>query len=99
MKICPVCNALSFDDMDTCFACLHHFSSEQEEKQRLSLPEIDISSAETIRSANHAKSSAVSNGKVHGLTQVEDELLKKLQTEYRLVISLEPVSAEKSHHF
>ena len=25
MKICPVCNSNVFDDMDTCFNCLHKF--------------------------------------------------------------------------
>ena len=25
MKTCPICNAVCFDDMDTCFGCLHRF--------------------------------------------------------------------------
>lgn len=25
MKICPVCKSRCFDDMNTCYGCLHHF--------------------------------------------------------------------------
>lgn len=32
MKTCPVCNALAFDDADTCFGCLHSFADEPEHK-------------------------------------------------------------------
>lgn len=28
MKRCPVCSAMAFEDMDTCFSCLHHFEDE-----------------------------------------------------------------------
>ncbi|WP_297153391.1 hypothetical protein [uncultured Ellagibacter sp.] len=27
MKVCPVCKARVFDDMDTCYGCLHRFES------------------------------------------------------------------------
>ena len=27
MRKCPVCGSLSFDDMDTCFGCMHAFES------------------------------------------------------------------------
>lgn len=25
MKICPICHARCFDDMDVCYGCMHHF--------------------------------------------------------------------------
>lgn len=25
MKVCPVCDALAFDDAETCFGCLHDY--------------------------------------------------------------------------
>lgn len=28
MKTCPVCQGKVFDDMDTCYNCLHHFEEE-----------------------------------------------------------------------
>lgn len=28
MKICPVCNARCFDDMEVCYGCLHRFAQE-----------------------------------------------------------------------
>ena len=32
MKVCPVCKARVFDDMDTCYGCLHRFDSSDAEK-------------------------------------------------------------------
>ena len=32
MKVCPVCKARVFDDMDTCYGCLHRFDSSDVEK-------------------------------------------------------------------
>lgn len=26
MKVCPTCKSRCFDDMDTCYGCMHHFS-------------------------------------------------------------------------
>lgn len=31
MKVCPVCKAACFDDMEVCYGCLHRFSPEREE--------------------------------------------------------------------
>ncbi len=28
MKSCPVCKGRVFDDMDTCYNCLHHFEND-----------------------------------------------------------------------
>ena len=30
MKVCPVCNATSFKDMDVCFGCMHRFGEPEE---------------------------------------------------------------------
>ena len=30
MKTCPTCGSVCFDDMDTCFDCLHRFDQESE---------------------------------------------------------------------
>ena len=32
MKVCPVCKARVFGDMDTCYGCLHRFDSSDAEK-------------------------------------------------------------------
>lgn len=34
MKQCPVCKTFVFDDMDTCFACMHMFGSDFEQEQK-----------------------------------------------------------------
>lgn len=31
MKVCPVCKAACFDDMEVCYGCLHRFSPERED--------------------------------------------------------------------
>ncbi|WP_283169748.1 hypothetical protein [Curtanaerobium respiraculi] len=33
MKICPVCKARCFDDMDVCFGCMHRFDDDEETGQ------------------------------------------------------------------
>ena len=30
MKTCPICQATCFDDMDTCYGCLHRFNAANE---------------------------------------------------------------------
>lgn len=32
MKVCPVCNSRCFDDMDTCYGCLHKFTEQDNKK-------------------------------------------------------------------
>ena len=32
MKICPVCKSRCFDDMDTCYGCMHKFNDEKNKK-------------------------------------------------------------------
>lgn len=29
MKVCPTCKSRCFDDMDTCYGCMHHFSDNE----------------------------------------------------------------------
>ncbi len=41
MKICPTCKSKLFDDMDTCFGCMHRFGTDPErerEAEALSWP-------------------------------------------------------------
>ena len=30
MKVCPVCKSRCFDDMDTCYGCMHNFNETKE---------------------------------------------------------------------
>ena len=39
-KLCPVCNARVFSDMDTCYNCMYLFGSKPELEQRASLAEL-----------------------------------------------------------
>lgn len=34
MKVCPVCKSNVFDDMDTCYNCLHKFDEEDEMREK-----------------------------------------------------------------
>ena len=65
MKVCPVCKARVFDDMEQCFGCLHRFEGEgavlaPEEQVRLSEPAVrkpheeQIGEEAHIRRAGHA---------------------------------------------
>ena len=31
MKVCPICKSRCFDDMDTCYGCLHNFAKEYDD--------------------------------------------------------------------
>ena len=60
MKVCPVCKALSFDDADICYGCLHRFN---EEKHHLSFanaqaPDLATRTLETSAQAPAGKSQA-----------------------------------------
>lgn len=32
MKVCPTCKSRCFDDMDTCYGCMHQFSDDDNKK-------------------------------------------------------------------
>ena len=33
MKVCPTCKSRCFDDMNTCYGCMHHFSEQDKYKE------------------------------------------------------------------
>lgn len=39
MKLCPVCKSRCFDDMDTCYGCMHNFIKDKEVKKMKSKDE------------------------------------------------------------
>ncbi|MEG0323908.1 MAG: hypothetical protein RR619_07910, partial [Raoultibacter sp.] len=62
MKECPVCKALSFDDMDICFGCLYAFDSESAQNDDLvdlaepSVESVHILSDSTFESRSQQRS-------------------------------------------
>lgn len=48
MKVCPVCKAACFDDMEVCYGCLHRFSSEREESLWAELEQEEFLSQEEL---------------------------------------------------
>ena len=57
MKFCPVCKSNVFDDMDTCFNCLHKFSSEKAEavqQKESSLASSDSSPSDFVECSNES---------------------------------------------
>lgn len=39
MKTCPICNAVTFDDADICFGCLHRYSDDVPESLSIATDE------------------------------------------------------------
>lgn len=62
MKKCPVCGANVFEDMDTCYNCLHSFKNDRPNDKRMNLqarvPEVNIPEPSSIHgiSVNSLKS-------------------------------------------
>lgn len=40
MKVCPICKARTFEDMEICYNCLHKFEDDVQEAQTLPHTEI-----------------------------------------------------------
>ncbi|MBQ9691250.1 MAG: hypothetical protein IJV62_04040 [Eggerthellaceae bacterium] len=59
MKICPVCNAKTFDDMRICFGCLHHLGDKK-----------DLSTA--IPVSDNQATSQNTQACINSLTQAEE---------------------------
>ena len=56
MKICPVCKAACYDDMEMCFGCLHSFAREEIPTGSGIVPESEGQSQATALFAADAKS-------------------------------------------
>lgn len=45
MKVCPVCKSRCFDDMDTCYGCLHDFTKDNKtsiaDTQKIKIPDVE----------------------------------------------------------
>lgn len=93
MKTCPVCHAQSFDDMSICYNCLHQFKCEYGSEES----EIEIDEGEKICESVQQKIKNLVIPEIPRMqaasisSHAESEVIKKLQAEYRITISLEPV--------
>lgn len=98
MKICPVCKARCFGDMEVCFGCMHRFEPEEKEPRsepvsaRIPLVE------EMDRSPRHAAEKGIFETNAHSEQAEEGHRFVfpffeegKPQAEYQLVISLRPL--------
>lgn len=62
MKVCPVCKATSFKDMDVCFGCMHRFG-EPEESDFERGDDVSVFPAEpSVRESGHVPDTASDGG-------------------------------------
>lgn len=59
MKECPSCKAWCFDDMETCFGCLHRFGREEDEQASPSAQMADALSKSSLLGSARSKVSDV----------------------------------------
>lgn len=98
MKICPICNARCFDDMDTCFGCMHRFNvashddpfEVSEKELKIPLPHIH----QSTQSKNNERRNQPRHAapiKVDITSVQEKDQNPVIQAKYQLVISLEQI--------
>jgi len=98
MKICPICSARCFEDMDVCFGCMYRFDSAEQGFIELSLPQeitlqdnAGLSIKPRPRHALPPQGSKSNTGN-HSRVNIERQGFSQegFQAEYQLVISLKP---------
>lgn len=48
MKVCPVCQGKVFDDMHTCYNCLHRFEEQEAQKYEEPISESEVYSPQWV---------------------------------------------------
>lgn len=100
MKICPVCSARCFEDMEICFGCMHRFDAQRHDPFELSLPQEislqDISILPRMLQPYHAALPNTNKDKAASQTVLDTSRAKPaqegFQAEYQLIISLRPTT-------
>ena len=92
MKTCPVCHATSFDDVQTCFSCMHRFEDDTEviiEEPTVAEPprRIEIPLMEPYEETEPVQGKHVALG--------QRAFPQAGEARYELVVSLQPVIAER----
>lgn len=93
MKICPVCNSRCFDDMDTCYGCLHRFTEDDTKNEtqynnssdEVLIPEyfetetfVDIQEdTNVVTHGAHAKEPCIKDEKIKVKIEIPKSVLKK----------------------
>lgn len=92
MKVCPTCKSRCFDDMDTCYGCMHQFTDDDiknenlnEKKMNDDIPEyFEIDSFPFIEDdyyfrtrGAHEKNEKISNDKIVIKLEVPKSVLEK----------------------
>lgn len=85
LKKCPICGAQSFEDIETCFGCMHQFKNDQINESKLeAIPEPILETARidiALPKENRAKHRAIEN---------DEQATQEIKAEYKLVVSLIP---------
>lgn len=101
MKVCSVCSARCFDDMEVCYGCMHRFGKEGEERSGSAA--LDPTMADSVSGLSKAcgealptsasPSSQATEGLVSALVSdpVEVRLSEEACARWELVVSLWPV--------
>ena len=99
MRTCPVCHATSFDDVQTCFSCMHRFEDDTEvvfEEPAIAEPpkRVEIPLVEPVVDSllDPFMDTEPVQGKHVALRQ--RAFPQAGQARYELVVSLQPVIAE-----
>lgn len=98
MKTCPICHANSFEDMQTCFGCMHRFDDEP--KQLVVKPAVEALSIEEPTVAEppqRIEIPLVEPEPIMGkhVAVEQKPLLFGNEARYELVVSLQPVMPER----
>lgn len=75
MKKCPVCGANVFEDMNTCYNCLHNFQNEEQNMSRSDMksriPEISLPHPKGIHGVNMSAPNNVYANKIYSESDFE----------------------------
>ena len=82
MKKCPVCGAECFDDMETCFECLHSFKHEAQQEEKTPIEQME---------------EAAMNSRLLGSSSVSSNVTQQEQQQYLWHESQQPQLIEQQY--
>lgn len=95
MKICPICKARCFDDMDICYGCMYHFESLESEIQKvIEAPSLVINNGEEANIATNVGEGGNAIERYGSSINLTTD--NGVVSHYRLTICIEPEMREES---
>ena len=102
MKKCPVCGAECFDDMETCFECLHSFKNETQQEEKTPIEQMEEAAMNSRLLGSGSRSGNVPNNPTQQDRQQylwhESQQPQLIEQQYQQLMQYQPQQQSLQQH-